>query len=211
MTLERAELSLGWIRQRYAAAARRREGVTDDGWARGAFEHATPAAVLVPLVDRPTRPTVLLTRRTAHLHAHAGQISFPGGRSEPQDVDAVATALRDTNEEIGIALDRLEVLGTMPEYYTGTGYCITPVLAIVSTPFELNPDRFEVDEVFEVPLDFLLNQANHQRHSREYQGRLRHYFAMPYGDYFIWGATAGMLVNLYYLLYGNTAANVPLN
>jgi 8-oxo-dGTP pyrophosphatase MutT (NUDIX family) len=156
----------------------------------------TPAAVLFPIVLRDEGHTVLLTQRTAHLRDHAGQISFPGGRVEEEDPSPVATALRETEEEIGLARAHVEILGYLPEYRTGTGFRVTPVVALVKPPFELALDAFEVAEAFEVPLSFLLDPANHQRHSLHYRGALRHFFAMPYGDYFIWGATAGMIRSL---------------
>ena len=156
----------------------------------------TPAAVLFPIVLRDGGQTVLLTQRTAHLRDHAGQISFPGGRVEAEDLSPSHTALRETEEEIGLPRERIEILGFLPEYRTGTGFRVTPVVALVQPPFELQPDPFEVAEVFEVPLSFLLDPANHQQHSLHYRGALRHYFAMPYGDYFIWGATAGMIRSL---------------
>lgn len=156
----------------------------------------TPAAVLFPIVRRAPQPTVLLTQRTAHLKDHAGQISFPGGRVEPEDLSPMDTALRETEEEIGLSRDRIEVLGFLPEYRTGTGFRVTPVVALVEPPFDLQPDPFEVAEVFEVPLDFLLDPANHKRHSIHHRGAMRHFFAMPYGDHFIWGATAGMIRSL---------------
>ena len=156
----------------------------------------TPAAVLFPIVLRAEGCTVLLTQRTAHLRDHPGQISFPGGRVEKEDLSAIHTALRETEEEIGLSRDRIEVLGYLPEYRTGTGFQVTPVVALVQPPFELSPDPFEVAEVFEVPLDFLLDTSNHKRHSLHHRGALRHYYAMPYGEYFIWGATAGMIRSL---------------
>lgn len=160
------------------------------------FAELTPAAVLFPIVQRGSGQTVLLTQRTAHLRDHAGQISFPGGRVEADDPSPVATALRETEEEIGLARKHVEILGFLPEYHTGTGFRVTPVVALLTPPFDLSPDPFEVAEVFEVPLAFLLDPANHQRHSLHYRGALRHFFAMPYGDYFIWGATAGMIRSL---------------
>ena len=139
---------------------------------------------------------MLLTKRTAHLRDHAGQISFPGGRVDPADASPIHTALRETSEEIGLAEEHVEVIGFLPEYRTGTGFRVTPVVGLVTPPFEVSPDPFEVAEVFEVPLAFLLDPANHQRHSLHYRGALRQYFAMPYGEYFIWGATAGMIRSL---------------
>ncbi|MGB5082424.1 MAG: CoA pyrophosphatase [Burkholderiales bacterium] len=156
-----------------------------------------PAAVLVPVVGRESGLTVLFTRRTAHLNDHAGQISFPGGRSEPGDASAAETALRETAEEIGLEASRVEVLGELPQYVTVTGYRVTPVIGLVVPPFELTPDEFEVAEVFEVPLEFLIDPANHQRNSIVYEGGARQYYAVPYGDRYIWGATAGMLMNFY--------------
>jgi len=151
--------------------------------------------VLVPVVQRADGLTVLLTRRTAHLNDHAGQISFPGGRAEPGDASAAATALRETEEEIGLAAARVEVLGQLHEYLTVTGYRVTPVVGLVTPPLDLRPDDFEVAEIFEVPLEFLLDPANHQRNSVIHEGRQRRYYAIPYRQYYIWGATAGMLMN----------------
>jgi 8-oxo-dGTP pyrophosphatase MutT (NUDIX family) len=156
----------------------------------------TPAAVLFPIVLRQDGHTVLLTQRTAHLRDHAGQISFPGGRVEESDQSTLHTALRETEEEIGLAREHIEPIGYLPEYRTGTGFRVTPVVALVRPPFDLKIDPFEVAEVFEVPLAFLLDPVNHQRHSIHHRGALRQYFAMPYGDYFIWGATAGMIRSL---------------
>lgn len=156
----------------------------------------TPAAVLFPIVLRDDGYTVLLTQRTAHLRDHAGQVSFPGGRVEEDDLSPIDTALRETEEEIGLARERVEIVGFLPEYRTGTGFRVTPVVALVRPPFDLQPDPFEVAEIFEVPLSFLLDPANHQQHSLHYRGALRNYFAMPYGEYFIWGATAGMIRSL---------------
>lgn len=162
----------------------------------------TPAAVLVPLVERPRGLHVLLTQRTAHLNDHAGQVSFPGGRVDPGDVSREATALREAHEEIGLAPERVEILGRLPEYHTVTGFSVTPVVGYLAPPFDLRLDAFEVAEVFEVPLAFLMDSANHQRHRFVYQGRSRSYYAMPYEGRFIWGATAAMLVNLRRALLG---------
>jgi len=156
----------------------------------------TPAAVLFPIVLRDGGKTVLLTQRTAHLRDHAGQISFPGGRVEDEDLSPIHTALRETEEEIGLARQHVQILGFLPEYRTGTGFRVTPVVGLVQPPFDLTLDPFEVAEAFEVPLDFLLDPVNHKEHSLHYRGALRHFFAMPYGDYFIWGATAGMIRSL---------------
>lgn len=161
-----------------------------------------PAAVLVPLVDRPDGMTVLLTKRTEHLSSHAGQVSFPGGRVEPEDVDAIDTALRESQEEIGLARDFVEVIGRLDTYITGTGFSVTPIVGIVRPGFTLVLDAHEVAEAFEVPLEFLLDARNHERHARDYQGITRHFWAMPFNDYYIWGATAGMLRNLYNRVQG---------
>lgn len=162
----------------------------------------TAAAVLVPLVERPDGMTVLLTRRSDDLPDHAGQIAFPGGRVEPGDADAAATALREAAEEIGLAPDRVEIVGTLAPYRTGTGYRITPVVGFVAPPFDLAPDPAEVAEVFEVPLAFVLDTANHRRDSMLWRGELHWYDAMPYGERYIWGATAGMLVRFARLVAG---------
>jgi 8-oxo-dGTP pyrophosphatase MutT (NUDIX family) len=156
-----------------------------------------PAAVLVPLVNREAGVTILLTQRTAHLNAHAGQISFPGGRVDPGDIDRIDTALRETLEETGLPRHQVEPLGFLPDYDIMTGFRVTPVVGWVEPPFPLAPDPFEVAEVFEVPLAFILDPANHRRHSHVRDGQLRHYFSMPYGERNIWGATAGMLHRLY--------------
>ncbi|MBL8502059.1 MAG: CoA pyrophosphatase [Rhodocyclaceae bacterium] len=186
------------LRQRLAGP-RQLQGIEEEGAPAG----LTPAAVLVPVILRPEGLTVLFTQRTAHLNDHAGQVSFPGGRCETDDPSPVHTALRETEEEIGLDPARIEVLGLLPEYRTGTGFTVTPVVGLVRPPFELSLDSFEVAEVFETPLAFLLDPANHQRHSMEIGGVRRHYYAMPYEGYFIWGATAGMLVSLHRLLGGN--------
>ncbi|MEW9580824.1 CoA pyrophosphatase [Paraburkholderia sp. DGU8] len=175
------------------------------------------AAVLVPLVVREPGLTVLLTQRADHLNDHAGQVSFPGGRHEPFDADAIATALREAQEEVGLAPSRVEILGALPDYLTGTGFCVTPVIGLVHPPFALKMDRLEVAEVFEVPLAFLMDPANHEERVFRFEGGERRFFAMPYprsqsagahgqgvsevgGHHFIWGATAAMLRNLYRFL-----------
>lgn len=159
-------------------------------------EELTPASVLFPIVLRADGPSVLLTQRTEQLRDHPGQISFPGGRVEPEDRSPAETALREAQEEIGLAAEHVEILGYLPEYRTGTGFRVTPVVAIVRPPFSLRPDPGEVAEIIEVPFAFLMDVANHQQHALHYRGKLRHYVAMPYGEYFIWGATAGIIVSL---------------
>ena len=160
----------------------------------------TPAAVLVPLITRPDGLTALFTQRTDLLLHHAGQISFPGGHVDPGDGTPEETALRETEEEVGLARKHIAIIGRLNRYVTRTGFSIIPVVALVTPPFDTNPDADEVDEVFEVPLDFLLDPANHQRHQREFKGQIREFYAMPYGDYYILGATAGMIINLYQVL-----------
>lgn len=159
------------------------------------------AAVLIPLVMREAGVSVMLTQRTAHLYDHAGQVSFPGGRIETFDASPVAAALREAEEETGLPIDHVEVLGSMQNYLTATGFSITPVLSLVRPGFTLAPDSFEVAEVFEVPLSFLMNPANHRLYRAPLpDGRERQYYAMPWQGHFIWGATAGMLRNLYHLV-----------
>jgi 8-oxo-dGTP pyrophosphatase MutT (NUDIX family) len=162
----------------------------------------TAAAVLVPIVERPPGLTVIFTQRTSHLKAHSGQVSFPGGRAEPSDPTPEFTALREAQEEIGLPMERVEVLARLPEYLTRTGFRVTPVVGLLTPPFELVPDPREVDEVFEVPLAHLLDPANHQRETRELQGRIVGYYVVRYESRTIWGATAGMLMNLYRHLAG---------
>jgi len=195
-------LDAAWLRHRFAAGHDPGGAVYGD---QGVLERPAgrrEAAVLVPIVLRPDELTLLLTRRTAHLKDHSGQISFPGGRAEPADGGAEGTALREAREEIGLPPASVEVLGKLSEYHTRTDFRVTPVVALVSPPFDLRLDAHEVDEAFEVPLSFVLDPANHQRHTREFQGRMVPFYAIPYRDYYIWGATAGMLVNLYRYLAG---------
>lgn len=162
----------------------------------------THAAVLIPLVNREPAMTLLLTQRTAHLTDHAGQISLPGGRVEPSDENIIDTALRETEEEVGLHRRHIEVMGVLPDYLTGTGYRVTPVVGIVHPPFDVKADPDEVAEIFEVPLAFLMDGANHQRRTIVLPdgSRQRSFYAMPYERYFIWGATAGMLRNLFHFL-----------
>jgi 8-oxo-dGTP pyrophosphatase MutT (NUDIX family) len=161
----------------------------------------TPAAVLVPLVARPQGVTLLLTQRREHLSRHAGQIAFPGGRIDASDRDAVAAALREAEEETGLDPAFVEPLGFLDGYMTVTSYHVTPVVALVRSGFTVSPQEDEVARVFEVPLEFLMTPGNHETHSRDWQGRPRLYYAMPYEGNYIWGATAGMIRNLYQRLY----------
>ena len=162
------------------------------------------AAVLLPLVQREQGLTLLLTERTQGLSTHAGQIALPGGRIDPEDADAVAAALREAHEEVGLSPVHVDALGTLPTYVTGTAFEVTPVVALVSPLCELRPNPHEVADVFEVPLDFLMNPRHHRLHEAVWRGELRQWYAMPYHDgrteRFIWGATAGMLRNFYRLL-----------
>lgn len=162
---------------------------------------AIEAAVLVPMVMRDTGLTVLLTQRTDHLHDHAGQVSFPGGRVEPHDTGPAATALRETEEETGLAPDYVDVIGRLPRYFTGTGYAITPVTALVRPGFALTPDEFEVAHIFEVPLSFLTDHRNYHFHRAQLpDGSTRQYYSVPWEGFFIWGATAAMLRGMYQIL-----------
>lgn len=188
-------MTLEELRRRFAGAAPAETLYGDEG-PRPVAEVLKPASVLVPIVPRDAGLTVIFTQRAAHLKDHSGQISFPGGRAAPSDASPEATALREAREEIGLDAARVEILGRLSDYHTRTGYIITPVVGVLAPPFELRPDAGEVEEIFEVPLAFLLDPANHQRQSREWQGELRWFFAMPYQGRYIWGATAGMLVNL---------------
>ena len=163
------------------------------------------AAVLLLIVNHAEGPTVVFTQRTAHLHDHAGQISFPGGRTHAEDLTPERTALREAEEEIGLDPARVQVLGRLPIYRTGTGFEVTPIVGWAEPPLEYRPDPHEVEAVFEVPLAFLLDPSNHRYESAFFKGRMRNYWAMPYGRRFIWGATAGMLVTLQRILAGTPA------
>jgi 8-oxo-dGTP pyrophosphatase MutT (NUDIX family) len=192
-------LQPAWLRQRFAAPPAWQPEHEGDG--RFLFDRdPAHASVLVPLVQRDAGLSVLLTKRTAHLRDHAGQISFPGGRVEEHDADAIATALREAEEEVGLAHRHVDVIGQMPAYTTVTRFVVTPVVALVEPHFELKLDAFEVAEAFEVPLEFLMTPANHRRHRFAYEGGEREFLSMPFGEHFIWGATASMLRNLYRFL-----------
>ena len=158
-------------------------------------EPLTPASVLVPLVNHASGPTVLLTQRTAGLTSHAGQISFPGGRREAGDADAVATALRETQEEIALPPENVRVLGRLDTYIVRSGYAVVPIVGLVDPIAELLAEPLEVAEIFEVPLDFFLSAGMPQTHSRRFLGKERHFYVFPYNERYIWGATAGMLRN----------------
>ena len=194
-----------WLSASAAIAAGGDTGFSDDGdtvSAAGTLDippqgmTLKPAAVLILVVNRPERPYVLFTQRTAHLTDHGGQISFPGGRVEDNDRDPVHTALRETFEETGVPMERVELMGTLPDYITGTGYHITPVVGWIESPVDYAADPKEVAECFEVPLEFLLDTRNHRLENAMYKGRMRSFYAVPYERRYIWGATAGMLVTL---------------
>jgi 8-oxo-dGTP pyrophosphatase MutT (NUDIX family) len=195
-------LSAVWLRQRFTNPPDWVPEHTDEHRLRHTIKALTPAAVLMPIVQREEGLTLLLTQRTAHLHDHAGQVSLPGGRVDDTDASAFETALRETEEEVGLDRRHIEVLGTLPDYVTGTGFRVTPVVAIVHPPIELRADPFEVAEIFEVPLSFLMDGANHQRRTVALPNDMgrRTFYAMPYGRFFVWGATAGMLRNLFHFL-----------
>ncbi len=160
----------------------------------------TEAAVLVPLVNRASGVQVLLTQRTEHLRDHGGQVSFPGGRVDPGDADREATALREMEEEVGVAADRILLLGRLPNYEIPSGFRIVPVVGWIEPPFSVLPDAFEVADVFEAPLAYFLDAANYQRREYHFRGRHRHYLAIPWEGRYIWGATAGMLYSLCQML-----------
>jgi 8-oxo-dGTP pyrophosphatase MutT (NUDIX family) len=201
-----SELLTAALRQRFAAQPSWHPEIKTEH--RYNDREPAHASVLVCLVPR-DQITVLLTERTAHLTDHPGQISFPGGRAEDSDADAVATALREAHEEIGLEPRLVEVLGQLPTYTTGTGFIVTPVVGLVNPGFTINADPFEVAEVFEAPLAFLMNPANHRRHAVDVNGVRREFLSIPWDGvdangaprhYFIWGATAAMLRNLYRFL-----------
>jgi 8-oxo-dGTP pyrophosphatase MutT (NUDIX family) len=194
-------LTREWITERFQAGApsgapkKWGDYMLNPGMAQS--DNLTPAAVLIPVVNHADELTVMFTRRTAHLAKHAGQISFPGGHIEESDKEPTDAALRETEEEVGLPRHHIDVIGQLENYISRTGFMITPVVGVIEPPFPMEPDPGEVDEVFEVPLSFLLNPENHHRHTRQVEGENREFYAMPYGDYYIWGVTAGILVNLY--------------
>ena len=200
------QIDVGRVRDQLSARSEELDGIDPD-YGRHvlnphfrANEPLTPAAVLVPLVQRDEETTIILTKRTEGLKDHPGQISFPGGRVDPGDGGPVDTALRETEEEIGISRDKIEVLGRLDTYLTATGFSVTPVVGRVETPFQTTPEPGEVAEVFEVPLSFLLDPANHEREERWFGDMQWFAYAMPYAHYRIWGITAGMIRNFYEIL-----------
>lgn len=193
-------LEVAWLRARLAHPPSWAPELPDD--MRQRFPTLRRAAVLVPLVRRPDGLTVLLTQRTEHLSNHAGQVSFPGGRAEEDDSSPIETALRETEEEIGLTRRHVEIVGVLPDHVTASAYIVTPVVGLVTPPFDLTAESNEVADIFEVPLRYLMDGMNHQIMSFDLPdgaGR-RSFYAMPYERFFIWGATAGMLRNLFHLL-----------
>jgi 8-oxo-dGTP pyrophosphatase MutT (NUDIX family) len=195
-------LAVEWLRARFANPPLWLPESTDEHLLRQSMDAPVSASVLLPIVVRAAGTTLLLTQRSAHLTDHGGQVSFPGGRAETTDASAIETALREAEEEIGLHRRHVEVIGTLPDYYTGTGYCVTPVVSLVQPPFDLRADPFEVAEIFEVPLGFLMDGMHHQRRTAVLPSGIgrRTFYAMPYDRFFIWGATAGMLRNLFHFL-----------
>lgn len=195
-------LTPDWMRARFANPPAWTPEIRAELPVLSGREDWTPASVLIPIVLRKNGPTLLLTKRTDHLYHHGGQVSFPGGRVDAEDVSRIATALREMEEEVGLHSRHVDVIGTLPDYHTATGFCITPVVSIIQPPFELRADPFEVAEVFEVPFSFLMNGMHHQRRTADFPNGLgrRTYYSMQYEQYLIWGATAGMLRNLFHFL-----------
>jgi 8-oxo-dGTP pyrophosphatase MutT (NUDIX family) len=199
------------VARRLAAAPSGGQRRSQDAGARGDHDlnpgrfpdrPLVPAAVLVPLVERPAGLTVLFTLRNAQLADHAGQISFPGGRIDPDDADEKSAALREAQEEIGLPPSQVRLIGRLDTYVTRTGFCVVPQVGLIAPPLVLRPDPHEVAEIFETPLDYLLDPAHIQRDSRIYEGGERFYWAIRWEGRYIWGATAGMLVNLAEVLRG---------
>ena len=192
---------LVWMRDRVRRLDRMELPELNDGHRLPGREGVTtPAAVLIPIVNRPDGLTMLLTQRSDTLPDHPGQISFPGGRQELEDATSADTALRESYEEIGLPADRVEILGAVGRYETVTGYSVTPIAGWVEPPFVLQTDPLEVADVFEVPLTFVLDPANYVQRERVVSGRTRHYFEVPFGERYIWGATAAMILLFYYAL-----------
>ena len=198
-----------YVRQKLAQPSRAPAPQAGDDYAIGgardeeiaaALEAAKPAAVLIGLIERPHGTTVLLTERATHLRSHSGQVAFPGGKIDPGE-DALEAALREAHEEIGLERRHIDVFAALDPYLSGSGYRITPIVAQIHPPFDLEINHEEVAETFEAPFAFVMDPANHQRQSREWKGAMRHYYAMPWESHYIWGVTAGILRNMYERLY----------
>ncbi|MQR00138.1 CoA pyrophosphatase [Glaciimonas sp. GS1] len=202
LALSPERLNAAWLRQRFVQPPVWQPEKTDERLRLQTQQvEPTAASVLMPIVLRDEGLTLLFTQRTAHLTDHAGQVSFPGGRAETYDTSPIETALREAEEEIGLPREQVEVIGTMPEYFTGTGYRVTPVVGLITPPVEFKADADEVAEIFEVPLAFLMDGLNHQLRTLDLpDGYRRTFYTMPYDRFFIWGATAAMLRNLFHLL-----------
>lgn len=200
--LDQSRLNLAWIRQRFDHPPEWQPEITGEHSLFPAGRNFTDASVLLAMVERESGLHLLFTRRTAHLAQHPGQISFPGGRVDAEDSSVIETALREAQEEIGLNREHVDVFGTLPDYFTATGYRVTPVVAAVKSLPALESNVNEVAEIFEVPLAYLMNGRIHQRRSGVFlhQQTRRSFYAMPYQNYFIWGATAGMLRNLFHFL-----------
>jgi 8-oxo-dGTP pyrophosphatase MutT (NUDIX family) len=196
--LDRSETySIAWLRQQFSGTrAQAASTLYCDDEKLPVEDQQRPASVLVPIIAR-DEPTVLFTVRSSTLRSGSGQISFPGGRADPGDLTPEHTALRETFEEIGLPDERIEIIGRLAHYVTRAGHCITPVIGLVQPPLALRQNDDEVAEIFEVPLAFVLDPRNHLTHAHQSEGRLRHYFAVQYQDYYIRGVTAGLLVNLH--------------
>lgn len=195
--------TIDWLRHRFAdPQAQPASTLYCDDEPLPGKDKQRAASVLVPIIAR-DEPTVLFTVRSRQLRTASGQISFPGGRADPDDATPEYTALRETHEEIGLPATQVEVIGRLAHYVTRAGYCITPVIGVVQPPFRLQANADEVAEIFEVPLAFVLDPRNHLRHTQQSEGRLRHYYAVQYEDYYIRGVTAGLLVNLHRYLNGS--------
>jgi 8-oxo-dGTP pyrophosphatase MutT (NUDIX family) len=194
--------SLAWLRSRLSnTRVHAAPTIYCDNEKLPGEDEQRPASVLVPIIER-SEPTVLFTVRASHLRSGSGQISFPGGRAEPDDPTPEHTALRETSEEIGLPGERVEILGRFGHYVTRAGHRITPVIGVVQPPLTLKQNHDEVAEIFEVPLAFVLDPRNHLIHTHQSEGRLRRYFAIQYGDYYIRGVTAGLIVNLHRYIQG---------
>ncbi len=200
LTRQKLDLNVSLASHDVSIEAPRGDHVLNPGYGPSAETVARglrPAAVLIPIIERAGGAQVLFTTRTDHLPSHAGQVAFPGGKIEPGDATPLSTALRETREEIGLEEKFVDPLGYLPPYQTTTGYRVTPVVGIVRPGFELIPDADEVEDIFEVPLAFLMDPANHTKESRVWKGRARHFFVIPFGERYIWGITAGIVRLLY--------------